>query len=109
MFIWNKIDILVSSKKKMKKKNGAAFLEARASSCTQYNCNQYYLFTFILMKYLNIIHEKQRGHSARSRLKINNTWTSSHVRIANFHASIPRFQTLLGSVRVSKTYILRNY
>lgn len=30
MFIWNKIDILVSSKKKMGKKNGAAFIEARA-------------------------------------------------------------------------------
>lgn len=30
VFIWNKIDILVSSKKKMGKKNGAAFIEARA-------------------------------------------------------------------------------
>lgn len=28
--IWNKIDILVSSKKKNGKKNGAAFIEARA-------------------------------------------------------------------------------
>lgn len=30
VFIWIKIDILVSSKKKMGKKNGAAFIEARA-------------------------------------------------------------------------------
>lgn len=30
VYIWNKIDILVSSKKKMGKKNGAAFIEARA-------------------------------------------------------------------------------
>lgn len=33
VYIWNKIDILVSLKKKMKKKNGVVFLEVWVSLC----------------------------------------------------------------------------